>query len=436
MTYAPDPARIDRLLRSCVDCGLCLPHCATYMATGDETLSPRGRLILLGEVLHGRLSAEEPSVRRSFDLCLGCMACSDTCPSGVSFDLFEHLKDLAAGDAGRAGPVPVSALENKHVLRPLRRTGTVVRGVLSRTLGSRWRPRLAGAPRPLAGLARLLGSMPTSPGSDAGLVRRLDRMTAGRDIRMHHFSAPTTPPAATPLRLVMFDGCADGALLPGSARRLRALLKGLGCDVRTPAGQVCCGALATHTGRGERADILRDDNVAVFADVLPDCDHIVVAAAGCGLELQRYPEAFASRIIDAVVLLDRLAPVDLGAVPLRVALHDPCHARHGQGIVEEPRRLLRRIPALELLEPEEADVCCGSAGAYAVQHTELSEAMGRRKAEVLADTGCDLVVTSNPGCLGQIADGLAFVAPDIPILPLTDLLWYARMGGAGREERS
>jgi glycolate oxidase iron-sulfur subunit len=112
-------------------------------------------------------------------------------------------------------------------------------------------------------------------------------------------------------------------------------------------------------------------------------------------------------------------------VPLRVALHDPCHARHTRGIVAEPRRLLARIPGLILCEPAESDVCCGSAGAYALRHRELSEAMGRRKAQALADTGCDLVVTTNPGCLGQIADGLSLVAPSLPVIPLSDLLWYS-----------
>jgi glycolate oxidase iron-sulfur subunit len=87
--------------------------------------------------------------------------------------------------------------------------------------------------------------------------------------------------------------------------------------------------------------------------------------------------------------------------------------------------LLARIPGLEVLEPAEAEVCCGSAGAYALRHPEFADAMGRRKAEALAATGCDLVVTTNPGCLGQIADGLALVAPSVPVLPLTDLVWYA-----------
>jgi glycolate oxidase iron-sulfur subunit len=90
--------------------------------------------------------------------------------------------------------------------------------------------------------------------------------------------------------------------------------------------------------------------------------------------------------------------------------------------------LLKLIPELDLLEPDEPEVCCGSGGSYGLFHPEFSAAMGRRKARVLSETGADLVVTSNPGCLGQIADGLALVAPEIPVLPLTDLLWYASCG--------
>jgi glycolate oxidase iron-sulfur subunit len=134
-------------------------------------------------------------------------------------------------------------------------------------------------------------------------------------------------------------------------------------------------------------------------------------------------------IRDAVDFLAEAELPPLGAVPLRVALHDPCHARHGQGLVEAPRRLLARIPGLTILEPAEPEVCCGSGGAWGLRYPELSADLGRRKARFLAETGADLVVTSNPGCLGQIADGLAFVDDAPPILPLTDLVWYAARFG-------
>jgi glycolate oxidase iron-sulfur subunit len=202
-------------------------------------------------------------------------------------------------------------------------------------------------------------------------------------------------------------------------------LTAAGCQVSLPEDQDCCGALAVHTGRVERAADLQNRNAAALAAAVGDDGVVVVEAAGCGLTLRSYPEPVASRVRDAVIVLSDVKLPPLAPVPLSVVIHDPCHARHGQGIVTEPRELLQRIPQLTVVEPDEAEVCCGSGGAYSLRHRELAEAMGRRKAAMLAQTGADLVVTSNPGCLGQIADSLAVVAPGLPVLPLTDLVWFA-----------
>jgi len=415
-----DRRRVRELLQQCVQCGLCLATCATYLATGDETLSPRGRLLLLAELAdgEGRLPETlEPSVREAFDLCLGCRACETICPSGVPFTLFEAAKTLAE----RRDPPAL------HVVRPermgmLRRLGGAAEAVLRAGLGSRWRRRLEPLPAARRA-ARLLGSRPAAP-SDRELVRLLDRLTGRR-------STLAPPPPAPPReRVVLFRGCASGDLLPDSQRRLRQLLAAVGVAVDVPDGQVCCGALDAHGGQPARAARYRQRNVAALAPAVAQ-SRLLVEAAGCGLELRTYPESLADRVVDAVVLLADLTLPPLRELPLRVAYHDPCHARHGQGIVEEPRRLLRRLPGVEVVEPEEAEVCCGSGGPYALLHPELSAAMGRRKARHLAETGADLVVTANPGCLGQIRDALALEAPELPILPLTDLVWYAALGDAG-----
>ena len=129
--------------------------------------------------------------------------------------------------------------------------------------------------------------------------------------------------------------------------------------------------------------------------------------------------------MDASSLLAEVGLPPLGPVPLRVAFHDPCHARHGLHATAAPRRLLATIPQLTWCEAAQVEVCCGSGGAWGLRHPEMSAELARLKAADLAATGADLVVTTNAGCLGQIADGLALVAPTVPILPLSDLLWYA-----------
>jgi glycolate oxidase iron-sulfur subunit len=428
------------LRRSCVECGLCLPHCATYLATGSETQSPRGRIFLLGEVLEGRLAADEASVREAFDQCLGCLACTAVCPSGVSADLLDHLRGLAAAGSGPAGPV--RWLDRRAVQRGLRRGGGLARAGARVLLGPRWRRKLEKAPRPWPRLARLLGTLPADPGDDAELCARLGTLLGGTAPPAQPAPAvPATPPRSPRRRVAVFRGCADEQLLPASARRLRSLLRALGCELVVPGGQDCCGALASHLENRDRAELLRRRNREAFAPHLADCDHVLVTAAGCARELGTLPGELAGRIIDPVSLLDSLladgaAASELAPLPLRVAVHDPCHARHGRGVIAAPRRLLQSIPQLRLLEPEEAEVCCGSAGVYGVRHAGLSAIMGRRKAEVLAATGCDLVVTSNPGCLGQLSDALALVAPELPILPLTDLIWYAHLGARRSKESS
>jgi glycolate oxidase iron-sulfur subunit len=419
-------ARLDRLLRSCIQCGLCLPNCATYLATGSEAQSPRGRLLLLGELLAAPEQPPVSSVLTAFDQCLGCQACITACPSGVASDLFEAAKAL--GHAARRGPAArlmVTLLARRGVLRALRAATAPVRA-----FGD---PGLRG---PAATLRQLAASVPWSPG-DAALVRRLDGLVARGAPRREPAPAaaesPVPAPAGapdSPLRVALFAGCANAGLLPASQRRLRALLAAAGCELIEVGGQACCGALAAHAGQAAAAARSGAANLAAFAPI-DGVDAIVVEAAGCGLELRHSPPVLADRVCDAAVLLAGRALPPARAVPLRVVYHDPCHARHGQGIVSEPRALLARIPGLTVVDPDEAEVCCGSGGPYALLHPGLSARMGRRKAANLAATGADLVVTGNPGCLGQIQAALGGRSPGLPALPLTDLLWYACLGPAG-----
>lgn len=419
---------LDRSLRACVQCGLCLPVCATYLATGNEVHSPRGRLLLLKEVQEGRTEASDPAVQQAFAACLGCMACSATCPSGVSFDLFDLMRATTDRHVG-AWNRRTAMLDRRWFLAGLRRASSLMRRVLQLSLGGDWRILLARTPRLVSRVGHLLGIVPMSFERDHELVTRLDALCGfpfgeTRDSATRAVAVPGSGPT-----LAWFQGCADAALLPGTQRRLAVLFESLGCSLVVPEGQDCCGAIAAHTGRPRRAAHLREKNARVFADHLDRCDHVVVAAAGCGRELALSGSSVRDRVVDAVVLLDRLAPAGLGSVPLRVALHDPCHARHGQGIVDEPRRLICRIPDVTLLEPELPDVCCGGAGVYSVRNPELSRTMGLCKASDLLATDCDLVVTSNPGCLGQIADSLALLGSAVPVIPLSDLVWYAWLRG-------
>lgn len=432
-------AELDALLRRCVQCGLCLPVCATWLATGDETMSPRGRLVLLGDLLAGRAdaAAPDPSVSLALATCIGCQACTAVCPSGVPAALLEGAVALAGGPPDLRAAAPEALLRRLDQPRLLRGIGALAgagRGVLRTFLGARWRARAGRIGGVTASLARLAGSVPRAPRSDRELIRRLDGLCRGAPTQ----PAPLPRPQAPSERVIWFAGCANEGLLPQSSRRLRDLLEWAGAGLVQPAGAACCGALAAHGGQPGRAAALRDHNLACWSGdrAAGAATAIVTEAAGCGVAVRGYGERLPAPQVDAIVWLARARRPGFGPVPLKVALHDPCHARHGQGIIAEPRALLRAVPQLVLLEPDEADACCGSGGAWGLRHPGLSAELGERKARLLAATGADLVVTANPGCLGQIADALAALPfPTPPVIPLGDLLWFAALRGGTGEKR-
>ncbi len=436
MTKKPQQDSLNDLLRRCVACGLCLPHCATWAATGNEVHSPRGRLMLLDDLLQDPSSANKAAFSEAFELCIGCRACEAACPSGVPFSLLEHGQRLTSAEVVSQSGLMASLmaslirrLDSPSLLNLMRFSGNAGRGFLRKTLGKSWRSRLEKAPLGMDKLVRLLGSLPASPVQDDDLVRHLDRLTGLNSANFDGMIASSE----NHREILFFTGCANEGLLPGTSRRLIELLKAARCQVHFAAKQQCCGALAAHTGQPGKASRLKRTNLQALQPITHSNEGdaaipIVVEAAGCGLQLKDYGPQFSNRVLDAVVLLDELTLPAMREIPLKVVYHDPCHAWHGQGIHAEPRRLLEQIPGLVLLEPLEAEMCCGSGGAWGIHHPEMSEELGRRKARNLSATGADLVVTANPGCLGQIQDGLALEAPEFPILPLTDLIWYACRG--------
>jgi glycolate oxidase iron-sulfur subunit len=189
------------------------------------------------------------------------------------------------------------------------------------------------------------------------------------------------------------------------------------------AGERCCGALHIHNGARDRARALARDNVRAFE--AGRFDAVVSNAAGCGAELRHYgallPDepaaaAFGARVRDVAELLCELGirpPPPPDGADRRVAYDEPCHLLHAQKISEPPKQLLRAIGGLSLVHLEEADACCGGAGAYFLQEPELSARITARKLDCIRRSGAEVVATGNPGCLMQI--GNAARAAGLPI---------------------
>ncbi|TMC25869.1 MAG: 4Fe-4S dicluster domain-containing protein [Chloroflexi bacterium] len=411
LTFDVEPAR------GCIHCGVCLESCPTYLLTGLETESPRGRIHLMQQVAAGRVAPTD-TLRTHLDRCLACRACEAVCPSGVGYGaLIENAR---------------AAFEEAHVVPRSRLAGLLRRMLLALVADP---ARLEGAAGILAlyertGLRHLL----RATGLRSRMPKALRRMEAlYPPLTRPRYRAPARPAHAT-ARVALLLGCvmrvAYGDVHTAAAR----VLSRLGVEVVDVPDQICCGALHAHAGERHDATRLAKRNIEAFERAKVDA--IVVDAAGCGAHLKGYghllagdpqwaarAETFTSKVRDVTeYLASREGNERLGKLALRVTYQSPCHLAHAQRITQEPRALLRRVEGLELIEMAEAEVCCGSAGSYNLQQPELADELRDRKVDAILATGAEAVVSANPGCMLQVRSGLEERGRDIPVLHLVEVL--------------
>ena len=392
-------------IRSCVHCGICLPQCPTYRVLGEEMDSPRGRVYLMRAVAEKRLDVTD-GFRRHLDLCLGCRACETACPAGVPFGA---LLETARAEIERRGrPWRERALASLLLAlfpHPRRVRALLAAGRLYRRSGVSTLIRRAGIMRAFPRLDALERLLPEAA-STAELPELIPARGRGRG------------------RVALLTGCVQRHVYGDVNRDTARLLSLAGWDVVVPRGQGCCGALELHAGR---VDALRR-RATDLASVFPaDVDWVVTNAAGCGSAMREYghwttePAAtrLASRTRDVTELLAE-AELPLAPLPLTVTYHDPCHLAHGQKVRAAPRALLAKIPGLTVVPLVDSELCCGSAGVYNILEPEMAERLLAQKIDRIVETGARTVVTGNPGCLLQIANGCRRRGVDIEVVhPVT-----------------
>jgi glycolate oxidase iron-sulfur subunit len=242
-------------------------------------------------------------------------------------------------------------------------------------------------------------------------------------------------------RVGLLQGCVQRAFFGDVNRSTARVLAAEGYDVVAPSSVRCCGALMLHTGYEEEAKKLARRAIEAFEE----CDLIVTNAAGCGSAMKDYVHLFADDPVWADRaeslsgrtrdILELLGSVEQrqprNAVNLRLAYHDACHLAHAQGVRSQPRELLSSIPGIELVEPNEWEICCGSAGIYNLLEPEAARQLGQRKADNLLATGAEAIAAGNPGCTLQIAGHLRNRGRGMPIYHPIQLLDASITGNGG-----
>lgn len=358
----------DNELNTCVQCGLCLPHCPTFSITGDEAKSPRGRIKLMREVQVNDAPLTD-EVLDSFETCVQCRGCEPVCPSLVPFGhLMEQTRE-SLGEVGQGTP-----RWQRLAMKPLAH------------------PRLLRAGSSVLAIVNKLGVVPKRFSlPDTLPVRRTPLKSSGNDVWM-------------------FTGCVMDAWQREIHEATQKVIEAAGFGVQ-PTNELapCCGALHAHAGLGSEVHSFATKIIdALGGDDRP----ILVNSAGCGAAMKDYGTllktddaiAFSARVFDIhewlAKHLDKLPTVT--PLPLTVAVQDPCHLRHVQRVHGSTRDVLRPFVA-KLVELDDEGLCCGAGGAYSVMQPKLAGDIRDKKVASIERSAPDVVASANPGCSMYLA---------------------------------
>ncbi len=418
-------------LQACIHCGLCLEACPTYLETGEEMSSPRGRIYLMKALEEGRIEATDEAFIAHQDSCLVCRSCETACPSGVQFGiLMEQTREIITNTAK-------PNWLHRFIYTKLLGSPKLVRA-LQYPLGIASKSRFARLCEKTFQLKTPL--LLSKEGVGGWLSPLISSLQLLPDNIPFPKERPLIYPTGTKKRgsVGLLIGCIGDLFTSHINDATIKVLNQLGYDVHTIPKISCCGALASHSGFGEQARELGLNVIAALES--SPVDYYISNIAGCGAMLKDYSKLFEGtpnyeralnvrkKIRDISEFLlefdkDNILQMNL-ALPEKtlIGYQAPCHLYHGQQIKDAPLELLQLIRNAEVFPFEENDICCGSAGMYNIEHPVMGEALLERKMTIIEKQEPDIIATANAGCLMQLAKGVRETKSNAKILHVIEIL--------------
>ena len=412
--------RFENQAEKCLKCGLCLYYCPIYREKHEESVVARGRNKLITELVNREVDFTK-EFNDKLSLCLACNRCSMFCPAGIHAD---QLVLALRADLVRERGFSLPKKAAYRWLIPYRQ-----RFALLLKLASKFQPLLPAYEGDFKRLPLFL--------SPLGKGRYVPHIASTSLIDQVPSVVSPPPGTQVKMRVGFFVGCVFNFIWPEIGKSIINFLVKNGVEVVIPKEQGCCGMPVSGAGDFETARFLADNTISVFNDL----DLVVTGCATCSSALKHYQiyladteermksyGEFTTKVRDLTeflvddLKLEESAYGTRDVEGLRVTYHDPCHLARYQNIVKQPRKILKSINGLEFVEMDGADDCCGMGGAFSIYHYQLSQKIADHKVESIKKTNADIVVTTCPGCMIQLQDGLLRHKMPQKVLHLVQLL--------------
>lgn len=399
----------------CSKCGFCQSVCPVYDALKTEYSVSRGKIALLYGLISGKLEFT-PKLASYMELCLGCQACNEFCPSGVTLDkIFIASKEYASKKYGLSLPKQaITCIFGSETSLNFFSSLLHLYTIANANFLESYLPDQI----PFISKIKLLNTLITDK-------------TSFKYDGLHIKQIKPT------FKIMYFLGCINKYVNPSVLLASVEILKAYNCEVLIPHDQYCCGKPAKSLSAIDSAKVMAKHNINIFSKYINNFDYIVVDCASCGVMLKSYDELlgddeeykqssllFKSKIIDISQLLIKLdIKYPIAKDNVTVTYHDPCNLKRLQGISKEPRALIKGISGINFVEMHKSDTCCGAAGTFCITNSDLSEKISLSKANNIINTDADIVLTSCPSCKIGLAQGLLKAGKQKQIYHPVELLY-------------